>query len=176
MKAFYVPVTEQLQPISARWLEIVSDRIRSLAETTEQLQEIDSPYIVGVPSVSNSRSSSVDRTSARGSRTSSEIGQPVAPAVWTATDGKDVPSVQPGTAPSDLDRPLLVDLQGPPAQSESSAGFLYQLAAAMTDSARRQRDVGALPHPGSRSPAILSVASTNGPTSSIMPFKGARLC
>ena len=151
-----------------------SDRIRSLAETTEQLQEIDSPYIVSP--VSNSRSSSVDRTSARGiqnllrdraarrSCCMDSDGWERRP-FCTTWDG----SFRPRSS-------FLVDLQGPPAQSESSAGFLYQLAAAMTDSARRQRDVGALPHPGSRSPAILSVASTNGPTSSIMPFKGARLC
>ncbi|MGH2557104.1 MAG: AAA family ATPase, partial [Actinomycetota bacterium] len=37
--------------------------------------------------------------------------------------------------------PVFVDLQGPPTQAEGSAGFLYHLADAMADSARRQRDL-----------------------------------
>jgi hypothetical protein len=145
-EAFYVPVTEQLQPISARWLEIVSDRIRSLAETTEQLQEIDSPYIVGVP-LGEQQQVFIGRSdiSTRIQNLLRDRGSPSLLLYGQRRMGKTSLLYNLGRLLPTSIVPLLVDLQGPPAQSESSAGFLYQLAAAMTDSARRQRDVGALP-------------------------------
>jgi hypothetical protein len=43
------PYAARFYPIATRWRQVVADYLQELAEAVEQSQEIDNPYIVGVP-------------------------------------------------------------------------------------------------------------------------------
>ncbi len=43
------PYAPRFYPVAANWQQLVADQVRHLAETVAQTQEIDNPYIVGVP-------------------------------------------------------------------------------------------------------------------------------
>ena len=130
----------RFRPIADGWRHIVVDQRRSLVATAELRQEIDSPYIVGVP-LTEHQEIFVGRTDI-----SARIEQ-------LLRDQRRMPLLLYGqrrmgktSLLNNLGRllpstivPLFVDLQGPPSQANDHAGFLYNLARGMISAAQRQR-------------------------------------
>jgi hypothetical protein len=127
-------------PIASRWRELVAERVRTLAAAAELRQEIESPYVIGVP-LTEQQEIFVGRT-----ETSLRIEQ-------LLTDGRHPPLLLYGqrrigktSLLNNLGRllpstivPLFVDLQGPTSRASDHAGFLYNLARGMNRSAQRHR-------------------------------------
>lgn len=132
----------RFRPIASRWRGIVADHMRLLAETVEQRQEIDSPYVIGVP-LTEQQEIFVGRTdiSARIEQLLLDRRRPPLLLYGQRRMGKTSLLNNLGRLlPSTL-VPLFVDLQGPASRASDHAGFLYNIGRAMADSASRQRDL-----------------------------------
>jgi hypothetical protein len=139
------PYAIRFRPIAVRWRQIVADRVQELAVATEIRQEISSPYVIGMPLMSQ-QEVFVGRADI-----STEIEQflldRVCPPLFLYGQrrmGKtsllnNLGRFLPGSI-----LPLFVDLQGPASWAMDHAGFLYRVAQAMKVSAEQQRRV-ALP-------------------------------
>ncbi len=138
----------RFRPIAARWRETVGEHIRELAEAVEQRQEIDSPYIIGVP-LTEQQEIFVGRTdiSARIEQLLLDRRRPPLLLYGQRRMGKTSLLNNLGRLlPSTL-TPLFVDLQGPASRASDPAGFLYNMARGMTESAARQRELTLPPLP-----------------------------
>ena len=136
------PYAVRFRPIAARWHQIVADRVQELALATEARQEIDSPYVIGMPLMAQ-QEVFVGRTDI-----SAEIEQLLkdraCPPLFLYGQrrmGKtsllnNLGCLLPGTI-----LPMFVDLQGPASWATDHAGFLYRLAQAMIVSAEKQRHI-----------------------------------
>jgi hypothetical protein len=130
----------RFRPIAARWREIIAAHVRGLAEAVEQRQEIDSPYIIGVP-LTEQQEIFVGRAdiSVRIEQLLLDRRRPPLLLYGQRRMGKtsllnNLGRLLPGTTV-----PLFVDLQGPAANAEDDSGLLYNLARSMVVSAQRQR-------------------------------------
>lgn len=134
----------RFQPIAIRWYEIVIDYVRELAEAVELRQEIDNPYIIGVP-LSEQQKIFVNPTDISGAYISTRIEQ-------LLLDRRRPPLLLYGQRPmgktsllNNLGRllpstiiPMFVDLQGSVSSASDYVGFLYNIARSMANSAKRQ--------------------------------------
>ena len=130
----------RFQPIAARWRETVAGHVMALAETVEQRQEIDNPYIIGVP-LTEQQEIFVGRAdvTARIEQLLLDRRRPPLLLYGQRRMGKtsllnNLGRLLPGSIV-----PLFVDLQGPTSRSSDQAGFLYNMARSMVESARRHR-------------------------------------
>ncbi|MEG4349502.1 AAA family ATPase [Microcoleus sp. LAD1_D3] len=134
----------RFRPIAYSWYEIVTDYVRELAEVVELRQEIDNPYIIGVP-LTEQQEIFVKPVDLSGTYISTRIEQ-------LLLDRRRPPLLLYGQRrmgktsllnnlgrllPSNI-IPMFVDLQGPVSSASDSAGFLYNIARSMADSAKRQ--------------------------------------
>ncbi|NTU83762.1 MAG: ATP-binding protein [Chloroflexales bacterium] len=135
----------RFRPIAAHWREIVVAHARDLAAEAEQRQEIDSPYVIGVP-LSAEQEIFVGRTdiSARIEQLLLDRRRPPLLLYGQRRMGKTSLLNNLGRLLPSTVVPLFVDLQGPATQASNEAGLLYYLAKSMGDSAMRQRGL-ALP-------------------------------
>lgn len=130
----------RFRPIAARWRELVAAHIRELAETVEQRQEIDSPYVIGVP-LTEQQEIFVGRAgiSARIEQLLLDRRRPPLLLYGQRRMGKTSLLNNLGRLlPSTL-APMFVDLQGPASRASDHAGFLYNVARGMADSAAKGR-------------------------------------
>ncbi|MEG4419802.1 ATP-binding protein [Microcoleus sp. LAD1_D5] len=134
----------RFRPIATRWYEIVTDDVRELAEVVELRQEIDNPYIIGIP-LTEQQEIFVKPVDLSGTYISTRIEQ-------LLLDRRRPPLLLYGQRrmgktsllnnlgrllPSNI-IPMFVDLQGPVSSASDDAGFLYNIARSMANSAQRQ--------------------------------------
>lgn len=137
----------RFQPIVIRWRELVTDYIHVLTEAVELRQEIDSPYIIGLP-LTDQQEIFVGRTdiSARIEQLLLDRRRPPLLLYGQRRMGKTSLLNNLGRLLPSTIIPLFVDLQGPLVHASDHASFFYNLARSMVHSAQRQRNL-ALPPP-----------------------------
>jgi len=135
----------RFRPIAAHWRQIVADQVCELAEAVEARQEIDNPYIIGVP-LTEQQEIFVGRTdiSARIEQLLLDRRRPPLLLYGQRRMGKTSLLNNLGRLLPSTIVPLFVDLQGPATQASDHTGFLYNIVRGMVDSAERQRNL-ALP-------------------------------
>ncbi len=133
---------ERFRPIAAQWRQIVADKRQQLADESEMRQEIDSPYIIGVP-LTEKQEIFTGRTdvSARIEQLLLDRRQPPLLLYGQRRVGKTSLLNHLGRLLPSRILPLFVDLQGPASRAQDEAGFLYNIARAMRKSAQQQRDI-----------------------------------
>ena len=139
------PYADRFRPVATDWRTIVADKSHELASTVELRQEIDSPYIIGVP-LTAQQEIFVGRTDISVRIEQLLLNQQHAPLLLYGQRRMGKTSLLNNLGrllPSTI-VPMFVDMQGPTSLAGDYAGFLYNLARGMSTSARRQRDV-ALP-------------------------------
>ena len=136
------PYAPRFFPIAKRWYNIIELHINDLAKAAEQNQEIDSPYIIGVP-LNEQQEIFVGRTdiSLRIEQLLRDRRRPPLLLYGQRRTGKTSLLNNLGRLLPTNIVPLFVDLQGPASRASNPAGFLYNLAKGMSDSAKRQRDI-----------------------------------
>lgn len=130
--------------IASRWHEVITNYVGEQAEAVELRQEIDNPYIIGVP-LSERQKIFVKPADIRGTYIGTRIEQLI-------LDRRRPPLLLYGQRrmgktsllhnlrrllPSTI-IPMFVDLQGPVSSASDYAGFLYNIAKSMRNSAKRQ--------------------------------------
>jgi hypothetical protein len=137
--------TVRFRPVVIHWRQLVVDHVNELAQAVERHQEIDNPYIIGVP-LSEQQEMFVGRVdiSARIEQLLLARHSPPLFLFGQRRMGKTSLLRNLGRLLSSSIVPLFVDLQGPVSSASDHAGFLYNIARGMRDSARRQREL-ALP-------------------------------
>ena len=135
----------RFRPIVAHWRQIIADHVRQLAKAVELRQEIDSPYIVGMP-LTEQQDIFVGRTdiSERIEQSLLDRRRPSLLLYGQRRMGKTSVLNNLGRLLPSTIVPLFVDLQGPATRATNHAGFLYNVARGMVDSAQQQRNL-ALP-------------------------------
>jgi hypothetical protein len=138
----------RFRPIATRWRGIIAERVRALAAAAEQRQEIDSPYIIGVP-LTEQQEIFVGRAdiSARIEQLLLDRRRPPLLLYGQRRMGKTSLLNNLGRLLPSTIVPLFVDLQGPAANADDHAGLLYNLARGMAASAERQRGLALPPLP-----------------------------
>ncbi len=136
------PYAIRFRPIAAAWRQIVSAQSAALAEEAELRQEIDSPYIIGVP-LTEQQEIFTGRVaiSARIEQLLLDRRQPPLLLYGQRRVGKTSLLNNLGRLLPSTIVPMFVDLQGPASRAKDEAGFLYNIARSMIHSARRQRNV-----------------------------------
>lgn len=134
----------RFRPIANVWYEIVIKYVWELAKVVELRQEIDNPYIIGVPLIEQ-QEIFVKPVDLSGTYISTRIEQ-------LLLDRRRPPLLLYGqrrmgktSLLNNLGRllpnniiPMFVDLQGPVSSASDYAGFLYNIARSMANSAKRQ--------------------------------------
>lgn len=135
-------------PIATRWCNIITNEVQELAKTAELRQEIDSPYIIGVP-LTEQQEIFVGRTdiSSRIEQLLRDLRRPPLLIYGQRRTGKTSLLNNLGRLLPNSIIPMFVDLQGPASRASDHAGFLYNLAKGMIDSAHRQRRLTLPPLP-----------------------------
>jgi hypothetical protein len=130
----------RFRPIATQWRQIIADQTKKLAEEAELRQEIDSPYIIGVP-LTQQQEIFIGRAdiSARIEQLLLDRRQPPLLLYGQRRVGKTSLLHNLGRLLPSTIVPLFVDLQGPASRAQNDAGFLYNMARAMVRSARQQR-------------------------------------
>ncbi|MEM9216779.1 MAG: AAA family ATPase [Cyanobacteria bacterium P01_F01_bin.150] len=128
--------------ISQRWGNIVALHVQDLEKETELNQEIDSPYVIGVPLTAR-QEIFVGRLgmSTRIEQLLLDRQHPPLLLYGQRRIGKTSLLNNLGQLLPNNIVPLFVDLQGPASRARNHAGFLYNLAKSMGASAKRQRNL-----------------------------------
>ena len=136
----------RFRPIADYWRRLVADQVRKLAATVELRQEIDSPYIIGMP-LTKQQEIFIGRTdiSARIEQLLLDRSSPPLFLYGQRRMGKTSLLNNLGRLLPSSIIPLFVDLQGPASRASDHAGFLYNIARGIVDSARRQRSLELFP-------------------------------
>ena len=134
------PYADRFRPVADAWRRVAAAQTQKLAEEVELRQEIDSPYIIGVP-LTQQQEIFVGRSdiSARIEQLLLDRRQPPLLLYGQRRVGKTSLLQNLGRLLPSTITPLFVDLQGPASRARNDAGFLYNMARAMIRSARRQR-------------------------------------
>ncbi len=132
----------RFRPIVTAWRQIIAAHVRQLAETVELHQEIDNPYVIGVP-LTERQEIFVGRTaiSARIEQLLLDRRRPPLLLYGQRRMGKTSLLNNLGRLLPSTIVPLFIDLQGPASHASDHAGFFYNIARGMISSARRQRDL-----------------------------------
>lgn len=132
----------RFRPIAAQWSETIAEHERALALTVEQRQEIDNPYVIGVPLTAQQEIfvGRADITARIEQLLLDRRGPPLL-LYGQRRMGKTSLLNNLGRLLPSTVVPLFVDLQGPAAWASDHAGLLYNIARGMSDSAKRQRDI-----------------------------------
>ena len=128
--------------IAEGWWALVHGAVNDLAAAAESRQEIESPYIIGIP-LTAQQEIFVGRADVceRIEQLLRDQRHPPLLLYGQRRMGKTSLLNNLGRLLPDMIVPLFVDLQGPVALAGDHAVFLYNLARAMSESARRQRDL-----------------------------------
>jgi len=137
---------KRFRPIVKSWRQILANHMRELAAAAELHQEIDSPYIIGVP-LTEQQTIFIGRTdiSAQIEQLLRDQRRPPLLLYGQRRMGKTSLLNNLGSLLPNTIVPLFVDLQGPATRATDHAGFLYNIARKMVDSAERQRGITLLP-------------------------------
>ncbi|WDD33899.1 ATP-binding protein [Nostoc sp. UHCC 0926] len=131
--------TVRFYPIIKSWREIVTKYVEELAKITELRQEIDLPYIIGVPLTREQEIfTGRDDIGLRIEQLLLDHRRPPLLLYGQRRMGKTSLLNNIGKLlPSNI-IPMFVDLQGAPSSASDHAGFLYNLARDMEKSAKKQ--------------------------------------
>jgi len=132
----------RFRPIAQRWGNIVALTIEDLTKESELRQEIDSPYIIGVP-LNQQQAVFVGRTdiSTRIEQLLLDRRRPPLLLYGQRRTGKTSLLNNLGKLLPQSVIPLFVDLQGPASRAKDHIGFLYNLTKEMIRSAKEQRNL-----------------------------------
>jgi hypothetical protein len=132
----------RFRPIAQRWQNIIDLHIQDLIKESELRQEIDSPYIIGVP-VTNRQQLFVGRNDISEKLENLLLDRRSPPLLLYGQrrTGKTSLLNNLGRLLPTSIIPLFVDLQGSISSAKDHTGFLYNLAKAMINSAQRQRNL-----------------------------------
>ena len=127
------------RPIATLWYAIVTNYVQELAEAVELKQEIDNPYIIGVP-LTEQQEIFTGRTdiATRIEQLLLDRRRPPLLLYGQRRMGKTSLLYNLGRLLPNSIIPMSVDLQGPVSSASDYAGFLYNIARGMIDSAKRQ--------------------------------------
>ncbi|BAY82955.1 hypothetical protein NIES267_24410 [Calothrix parasitica NIES-267] len=129
----------RFQPIARKWHDIISNHIEKLAKGTEFRQEIDSPYIIGVPlTLEQQIFIGRDNIGTRIEQILLDRRRPPLLLYGQRRMGKTSLLNNLGKLLPNSIIPMFVDLQGAPSSAKNSTGFLFNLAKQMINSAKRQ--------------------------------------
>jgi len=136
------PYAARFRPIAAVWRQIVAAAVARLAAEAEQRQEIDSPYVIGVP-LTEKQEIFIGRQdiSARIEQLLLDRRRPPLLLYGQRRVGKTSLLNNLGRLLPSTILPMFVDLQGPASRASDEAGFLYNVARGMIRSAAQQRNV-----------------------------------
>ncbi|WP_211178711.1 AAA family ATPase [Brasilonema octagenarum] len=134
--------TPRFYPIAKYWREIVDNHLQELAEAVELGQEIDNPYIIGIP-LNNQLEIFIGRISIalRIEQLLLDRRRPPLLLYGQRRMGKTSLLNNLGRLLPNTIIPMFVDLQAAPSSASDYAGFLYNLARGMVKSANTQRDL-----------------------------------
>ncbi|MBD0263905.1 MAG: ATP-binding protein [Tolypothrix sp. Co-bin9] len=125
--------------IAKGWCEIITKYIEELAKETELRQEIDSPYIIGVPlTLQQEIFTGRNEIGTRIEQLLLDRRRPPLLLYGQRRMGKTSLLNNLGKLLPNSIIPLFVDLQGAPSSASDYVGFLYNLARGMITSAKRQ--------------------------------------
>lgn len=128
----------RFRPIAQSWREIIVNYVEELAKATELRQEIDSPYIIGVPlTLEQEIFTGRDDIGTRIEQLILDRRRPPLLLYGQRRMGKTSLLNNLGKLLPNSIIPLFVDLQGAPSSAKDSTGFLYNLARGMITSAKR---------------------------------------
>jgi hypothetical protein len=136
------PYGYEVQPSAQKWRQVIAEHAEQLRRTVEHRQEIDNPYVIGVP-LTEEQELFVGRTDV-GARIETLLLDRRRPPLLLFGQrrmGKTSLLNNLGRLLPSTIVPLFVDLQGPVTQASDSAGFLYNLARGMRESALRHRNL-----------------------------------
>ena len=126
-------------PIATKWHDIISKHIEQLAKETELRQEIESPYIIGVPlTLEQQIFTGRDDIGTRIEQLLLDRRRPPLLLYGQRRMGKTSLLNNLGKLLPNSIIPMFVDLQGAPSSAKDSTGFLFNLAKQMISSAKRQ--------------------------------------
>lgn len=130
------------QPIATNWRHIIANHIHDLIDLVEQRQEIDNPYIIGVP-LTEAQEIFVGRTdiTARIEQLLLDRRRPPLLMYGQRRMGKTSLLNNLGRLLPSTIVPLFVDLQGPASRASNHAGFLYNIARSIIQSAKQHRNL-----------------------------------
>ncbi len=132
----------RFQPIAKKWRDIISNYIEELVKETESRQEIDSPYIIGVPlTLEQQIFTGRDDIGTRIEQLLLDRRRPPLLLYGQRRMGKTSLLNNLGKLLPNSIIPMFVDLQGAPSSAKDSTGFLFNLAKQMIISAKRQSAV-----------------------------------
>jgi len=136
------PYTLRFRPIAKNWRGIIAGHIQELTETVKVRQEIDNPYVIGVP-LTAQQELFVGRTdiSAHIEQLLLDRRRPPLLLYGQRRMGKTSLLNNLGRLLPSTIVPLFVDLQGPASQAKDHSGFLYNISRGMVDTALRQRNI-----------------------------------
>ncbi|BAZ23232.1 hypothetical protein NIES4073_41200 [Kalymmatonema gypsitolerans NIES-4073] len=124
--------------IAKSWCQIIANYIEELAKATELRQEIDSPYIIGVPlTLEQEIFTGRNHIGTRIEQLILDRRRPPLLLYGQRRMGKTSLLNNLGKLLPNSIIPLFVDLQGAPSSATNKAGFLYNLARGMITSAKR---------------------------------------
>jgi len=131
-------------PIIKSWYQIIANYVDTLIVFTELLQEIDNPYVIGIP-LHEKQEIFVQPADISGTYINAHIEQllldrrrPPLLLYGQRRMGKTSLLNNLGRLLSNTIIPMFVDLQGPVSSASNHAGFLYNIARSMIDSAKKQ--------------------------------------
>jgi hypothetical protein len=138
----------RFRPIAKDWRKIVANYISELTETANARQEIDNPYVIGVP-LTAQQELFVGRAeiSTRIEQLLLDRRRPPLLLYGQRRMGKTSLLNNLGRLLPSTIIPFFVDLQGPASHASDHPGFLYNIARAMLDSAEKQRNMVLPPLP-----------------------------
>ncbi|MEM7033748.1 MAG: AAA family ATPase [Chloroflexota bacterium] len=136
------PYAFRFRPIATHWRQVIADNIAAQTEAVERKQEIDNPYIIGVP-LTEKQEIFVGRTdiSTHIEQLLLDRRRPPLLLYGQRRMGKTSLLNNLGRLLPSTVVPLFVDLQGPASRAQDHAGFLYNIARSMRESARRHRNL-----------------------------------
>jgi hypothetical protein len=134
--------TLRFRPIANAWRGIIAGHAQKLTATANTRQEIDNPYVIGVP-LTAQQELFVGRAdvSARIEQLLLDRRRPPLLLYGQRRMGKTSLLNNLGRLLPSTIIPLFVDLQGPASHANNHAGFLYNISRGMIDSALRQRNL-----------------------------------
>ncbi|MEO1763208.1 MAG: AAA family ATPase, partial [Cyanobacteria bacterium J06629_18] len=129
----------RFQPIAIKWRDIISNYIEQLAKETELRQEINSPYIIGIPlTLKQQIFTGRDDIGIRIEQLLLDRRRPPLLLYGQRRMGKTSLLNNLGKLLPNSIIPMFVDLQGAPSSAKDSTGFLFNFAKQMITSAKRQ--------------------------------------
>lgn len=136
------PYAGRFQPVIVVWRQIITGYVHELEEAVERRQEIDNPYVIGVPLTAEQKVF-VGRTdiSQRIESLLLDRRRPPLLLYGQRRMGKTSLLNNLGRLLPNTILPLFVDLQGHVSYTSDHAGFFYNVARAMGRSAEQQRRI-----------------------------------